>query len=271
MEFLNAVLEQGFLRNALLAGVLASIGCGLIGPYVVVRRIGYIAGGIAHAVLGAMGFAYYLGVDPLAGALVGAVIAALVIGWVNLRLRAQEDMLIAALWASGMAAGVLFLSRSAGYRVDLMSYLFGNILLVSPRDLWLMAGLDAVIAVLVAGFYRQFLAVCFDEEFASLRGVRVTFFYLLLLCMVSLTVVLLIQVVGLILVLALISLPAALAGQWVTSLARMMLVATGVGLLVTFGGLAASYAPDLPAGAVIVLLTSGLYVASTVLRAVVRR
>jgi zinc transport system permease protein len=178
---------------------------------------------------------------------------------------------IAALWASGMATGVLFISQTSGYQVDLMSYLFGNILLVSSRDLWLMAGLDAVLAVLVVVFYRQFLAVCFDEEFARLRGVRVTAFYLLLLCMVSLTVVLLIQVVGLILVLALISLPAAAASHWTRSLAGMMALATVFGLAATGGGLGLAYGPDLPAGAMIVLVTTGLYLVSLVLARVPRR
>jgi len=266
MAFLDALASQAFIQQALLAGVLASIGCGLVGPYVVVKRIGYLAGGIAHAVLGAVGLAFYLGVEPLAGALLGAVIMALVVGLVSLRLRGQEDMIIAALWAGGMAGGIVLISQVPGYEVDLRRYLFGNILLVSTFDLWLMAALDAVLAVLVAVFYRQFLAVCFDEEFARLRGVRVTGFYLLLLCLVALTIVLLIQVVGLILVIALLSLPAAAASLWTRSLAGMMLLATVLGMLATSGGLAVAYEPDLPAGSVIVLVTVGLYAAAIALR-----
>lgn len=271
MDFLAALPGHAFLWNALLAGILASIGCGLIGPYVVVKRIGYLAGGIAHSVLGGMGAAYYFGFPPLGGALVAAILAAIITAWISLRWRAQEDMLIGALWASGMATGILFLSGTAGYNVDLLGYLFGNILLVSERELWFMAALDVCLAALVGVFYREFLAVCFDEEFARLRGVRVTFFYILLLCMVALTVVLLLQVVGLIMVIALVSLPAAIAGQWVFTLSRMMGLSAVIGMVLTTGGLAASYGPDLPVGATIVLLTGIAYFLSTLVRGALGR
>ncbi len=183
--FVEALLTQGFLQHALLAALLASFGCGIIGTYVVVKRIGYMAGGIAHTVLGGMGIAYFLGRDPLLGAMVAAIVAALVIGCVSLHWKQHEDIIIGALWAVGMAVGVLFIARTPGYNVDLMSYLFGNILIVSRTDLFVMTILDAVVAGLVALFYKQFLAVCFDEEFAHIRGVNVSAFYLLLLCMVA--------------------------------------------------------------------------------------
>lgn len=263
MSYLDALLAYPFLQLALGGGVIASVGCGLIGPFVVVRRIGYLAGGIAHTALGGMGVAYYLGFEPLGGALAAALAAALIIGWVSLNWHEQEDMLIGALWAVGMAVGILFMSQARGYNVDLMSYLFGNILMVTTADLYLMGGLIAVILGLVGLFYKQFVAVCFDEEFARLRGVPVTTFYLLLLCMVALTVVLLIQVVGLILVIALITLPAAVAGHWTRSLMGMMVLATAVAMLSTGGGLALAYGPDLPAGATIVLVAAGLYLVST--------
>jgi zinc transport system permease protein len=265
MEFFNALLEQTFLQYALLAGLLASIGCGVMGTYVVVKRISFIAGGIAHSVLGGMGAAIYYGYDPLAGALLAAILAALLIGWVRLRWHAQEDTLIGALWAIGMAIGILFISKTPGYQSDLMSYLFGNILLVPAESLWFMATLDAVLLLIVAAYHRQFLAIVFDEEFARLRGIPVTFFYLLLLILIAVTVVLLIQVVGLILVLALLTLPAAVAGHYVHSLGRMMLLATVLGCLVSSAGLAISYQPDLPAGPTIILLAGALYVGSSLL------
>ncbi len=263
MEFLGALLAHEFLRNALFAGLLASIGCGIIGTYVVVKRITFLAGGIAHTALGGMGIAYYFDYPPLIGALFAALLAALIIGWVNLRWRQHEDTLIGALWAVGMAIGILFISQTPGYNVDLMSYLFGNILMVARESLYLMLGLDLVILGAVVLFYRQFLVVVFDEEFARLRGVPVNLFYLLLLCLVALTVVLLIRVVGLILVIALLTLPAAIAGQYMTSLGRMMGVATLLGMAFTSGGLALSYQPDLPAGAVIILLAGFSYLLST--------
>ena len=271
-EFLVALAEHGFLQTALVAGLLASLGCGVMGSFVVVKRIGFLAGGIAHSVLAGMGAALYYGFDPLTGALGTAVLAALLIGWVRLNWKTQEDTLIGALWAIGMAVGILFISRTPGYSTDLMSYLFGNILLVPSRDLWVMVGLDILLLLVVGLFYRQFLAVAFDEEFARLRGVPVAFFYLLLLCLVAVTVVLLIRVVGLILVIALLTLPSAIAGQYVHSLGRMMLLATLLGAAFTTGGLALSYGPDLPVGPTIILLAGGVYLLSAVgTRAVARR
>lgn len=263
-EFFTALAEHGFLQQALLAGLLASIGCGLIGPFVIVKRITFLAGGIAHSVLAGMGAALYYGYDPLGGALVAAVVAALLIGWVRLGWHTGEDTAIGALWAIGMAVGILFISQTPGYATDLMSFLFGNILLVPTRELWFMATLDLVLLVTVALFNRQFVAVAFDEEFARLRGVPVDIFYLLLLVLVAVTVVLMIQVVGLILVIALLTLPAAVAGQWTRTLTGMMLGATLIGILLTSGGLALSYGPDLPTGPIIILLSGALYLVSAV-------
>lgn len=261
-EFIDALIQQTFLQTALLAGLLASLGCGVIGTFVVVKRIAFLAGGIAHSVLGGMGAALYYGFDPLLGALGAAVVSALLIGWVRLSCRTREDTLIGALWAIGMAVGILFISKTPGYSTDLMSYLFGNILLVPERELWFMAALDALLLVVVGLFYRQFLAVCFDEEFARLRGVPVALFYLLLLVLVAVTVVLLIQVVGLILVIALLTLPAAVAEHYVSSVGRMIVLATLLGGLFTSTGLALSYGPDLPAGPTIILVAGGVYVVS---------
>jgi zinc transport system permease protein len=271
-EFFIVLPQQTFLQTALVAGLLASLGCGVVGTYVVVKRIAFLAGGIAHSVLGGMGAAVYFGFDPLLGALIAAIMAALLIGWVRLNWRTQEDTLIGAFWAIGMAVGILFISKTPGYQTDLMSYLFGNILLVPPESLWFMASLDAVLLAVVGVFHRQFLAVAFDEEFARLRGVPVTFFYLLLLVLVAVTVVLLIQVVGLILVLALLTLPAAVAGHYAHSLGRIMVFATLLGSLTTVSGLALSYGPDLPAGPTIILLSGSVYVISALLaRALARR
>jgi len=264
--FLDALWQYSFLQHAILAGLLASIGCGVIGTYVVVKRITFLAGGIAHAVLGGMGIAYYFQQPVLLGALIAAIGTALFIGWIYLHSQQNEDTLIGAVWATGMAVGILFISQTPGYNVDLMSYLFGNILMVSKTDLYLMASLDAVIILTVILFYRQLLATCFDEEFAQLRGVAVTFFYLLLLCMVALTVVLLIRVVGLILVIALLTLPAAIALQYVASLGVIMLVASGLGILFTTTGLGVAYEYDLPAGASIILVAATTYFISTVFR-----
>jgi len=265
-EFLEALLRHEFLRNALAAGFLAGFGCGLVGPFVVVRRLGFLAGGVAHAVLAGMGAAYFFGKDPLVGALAAAVAAALLIGWVHLRFGEREDTLIGAIWAIGMATGILFISRTPGYSADLMSYLFGNILMIPEEGLFLMLALDALILLVIVLLYRPLVLVCFDAEFARLRGLNVEFFHLLLLTMVAVTVVLLIQVVGLILVIALLTLPAASAARFGASLRRMILLAILFGMACTTGGLVLSYRLDLPAGAVTILLAGALYALLTIFR-----
>lgn len=273
-EFIAALRQYPFLQYALMAGLLASVACGIVGTYVVTKRITFLSGGIAHTVLGGLGLAEYLRVVhgwpilPIHGAIVAALASAIIIGLVSLRGREREDTVIGALWAIGMAVGLLFISQTPGYSRDLMSYLFGNILMVTQGNLYLIAGLDVLVLLLVGLFYKQFLAICFDDEFARLRGVRVSGYYLLLLCLAALTVVVLIQVVGLILVIALLTLPAAIAGQFVGTLRRMMLVATLLGMIFTVGGLALSYGPDLPAGAVIIILAGVAYLLSLLCRRV---
>ncbi len=271
-SFLEAVGRYEFLRSALLAGLLASIACGVVGSYVVTRRISYIAGGIAHCILGGMGLARYLNVvhgwrwlTPLQGAVAAALLAAGVIGFVSLRARQREDTVIGAVWAIGMAVGVLFISRTPGYNEDLMSYLFGNILMVPARDLWLIAGLDVLVVAVGLLFYHQLVALCFDEEFARIRGLRVDAYYLVLLGLTALTVVLLSAVVGIVMVIALLTLPAAIAGQFSRTLWQMMLVATALSVLFTTAGLALSYGPDLPAGATIIVLAGAAYLLVTIL------
>jgi zinc transport system permease protein len=266
--FLIDLQQQAFLQNALLTGVLASIACGIIGSYVVTRRISYIAGAIAHSVLAGMGAARYFQavyqwdwLHPLYGAVVAAPISAIIIGLVSLNKKEREDTVIGAVWAIGMAIGILFIFKTPGYNEDLMSYLFGNILMVSSDELWLIAGLDALIVVCGLFFFNQLLAVCFDEEFARLRGVRVEFYYLLLLCLTALTVVLLVTVVGIVLVIALITLPVAVAGQFSQRLWHLMVLSTVFTLLFTSGGLAISYGPDLPPGPTTVVLAGLVYIA----------
>jgi zinc transport system permease protein len=277
-EFLNAVRDYAFMRNALLAGLLASIACGIVGSYVVTRRISYIAGGIAHCVLGGLGAVLYLQtvlgwtrLQPLHGAVAAALLAAAVIGWVSLRARQREDTVIGAIWAVGMAVGLLFIARTPGYVQNLMSYLFGNILLVSTRDLWLIAGLDALVIAVSVALRPQLLAVCFDEEFARTRALRTDVYYLVLLALTAITVVVLVAVVGTVLVIALLTLPAAVAGHFSRRLWHMMALACGVCAFVTTAGLAVSFAPDLPAGATIVLLAGAVYLVVALGRRLVRR
>lgn len=268
VEFLLDLQSQTFLQYALLTGVLASVACGIIGSYVVSRRITYIAGAIAHSVLGGMGAARYLEIvhrwdwlHPIYGAVAAALASAVIIGLVSLGAKQREDTVIGAVWAIGMALGILFIFKTPGYNEDLMSYLFGNILMVSVGDLWLIAGLDVLIVAVGLLFYNQLLAVCFDEEFARIRGLHVEFYYLLLLCLTALTVVLLVTVVGIVMVIALLTLPVAVAGHFSKRLWHMMALATLFTLIFTTLGLTLSYGPDLPAGATTILLAGAVYLA----------
>jgi len=270
--FFEALAEHAFLRNALVTGLLASVACGVMGTYVVVRRMTYIAGGIAHCVLGGIGAAVYLerahgitALDPLHGAVAAALIAAAAIGLVSIRAKERVDTAIGATWAIGMATGVLFLAKTPGYAQDLMSYLFGNILLVSTRDIKIIGATDLVILGTALAFHNRFLSISFDEEYARARGIRVDFYHILLLVLTALTVVLLVTVVGVVLVIALLTIPAAIAGRFTGMLSHMMGLAVIVSAALATGGLALSYDLNTPTGATIVLLAGAAYVASVLL------
>jgi len=211
VSFVQALLAHEFLRVALAAGLLAAVGCGIIGTLVVVRRITFMAGGIAHAVLGGMGISQLLDRDPLVGAAIAAVVAALLVGWIARHGGEREDMLIGALWAVGMAVGIVAIAHTPGYSTDLMSYLLGNLLMVSREQMIMMAWLNGLMVLVVLAFWRPLVATTFDEEFARLRGLPTLAIELGILVAVALAVVLLVQAVGLVLVMALLTLPAATA------------------------------------------------------------
>ncbi len=266
-EFFAALTDPNlpFLRYALLTGIFASIPFGIIGSFVVVRKISYIAGAIAHCVLGGIGLGLYMekavGVTwfgPMQGAVVVALLAAVILALVSRHARQREDSVIGALWAVGMATGLLFIARTPGY-VDPMSYLFGNILLVSRGDFFFVLALDVLVLSLVWLFYNSFLAVCFDEEFACLRGVKTGWIYLLLLCLAALTIVLLVRVVGIVMVIALLTLPASIAGNFSRNILQMMMysVLLCAGFVVV--GLGVSYDLDLPSGPVIIIIAAIVY------------
>jgi len=247
-------LQYEFMRNALAAGLLAAVACGIVGVYVVVKRIVFISGGIAHTSFGGIGLGYFLGINPIIGALLFALGASLTIGVVTRRTKLPEDTAIGVLWAMGMALGVVLIGLTPGYAPDLMSYLFGNILTVPPHDLMLMLVLDAVILGVVVALYKEYLVVSFDEEYATAIGMPVEKLWLLLLGMIALTVVILIRVVGMILVIALLTFPAAMARQFTHNMKTMMVLSVLLGALFTVGGLALSYSLRLPSGATIILL-----------------
>ncbi|MDX2111852.1 MAG: metal ABC transporter permease [Verrucomicrobiota bacterium] len=259
-----------FLRQTLGLVLLASVAFGLVGTIVVARRLSALAGAVAHSVLGGIGAALYfqrvVGVtwlNPMLGALLAATVAALIIGWVSLYAKDREDTVIGALWAMGMAIGLLFLARTPGF-TDPNSYLFGNILMISSADLWRVLALNiALIAGLFLG-YNRLQALCFDPEFARLRGVPANLLYLLLLVVVAVTVVFLINIAGTVLVIALLTIPAALAGYITRHLWQMMLAAIAFAAVFCTSGLAVSYQYDLPTGPVIIAIAGTAYLGAAV-------
>ena len=248
------VLQFEFMRNALLAGLLTSIACGVIGTFVVVNRIVFLSGGIAHAAYGGIGLAFFFGLPFVVGTLGFALLVAMVMAVVTLKARHRSDTIIGVLWALGMALGVILLDLSPGYNVDLMSFLFGSILAVPTSDLWLMLVLNGMILLAVSYFYNDFLALSYDEDFAQVRGVRVKFLYFLLLAMVALSVVMIIRIVGLILVIALLTIPPYIAEKYSGSLKTMMFLSFLLSCFFTMTGLWVSYAFNLTSGATIIMV-----------------
>ncbi|UCF67947.1 MAG: metal ABC transporter permease, partial [Acidobacteriota bacterium] len=265
-------LEFPFFQRALAAGLLASVACGVVGSFVVVRRMASISGGLAHAAFGGVGLGYLLGFDPMWGATGFALLSALIIGQAYFKLESGLDTLIAMVWSIGMALGMLFVSLTPGYAPDLMSYLFGSILFVPAEYVQLVAILDVVIVLLVWLLFKELQAVTFDEDFARVMGVPVVPVFLLLLALSALAVVTLIRVVGVILVIALLTIPAAIARQWLDNLRAMMVAASVLGALLTASGLFLSYALSehlelsAPTGPLIIVLAVSLYAASSLLR-----
>ena len=189
MEFIEALLKYSFIQNAVAAGILASVACGITGTFVIIKRIAFISGGIAHTALGGIGVAFYYGINPIIGALTASILAAVIIGFVTIKLHEQSDTLIGALWALGMAVGILFISITPGYNSNLLTYLFGNILMVSGNDLLILILLDLTVVLVILIFYRQFVSISFDEDYSKVRGLNVNILYILLLCIIAITVV----------------------------------------------------------------------------------
>lgn len=251
------ILGFEFFRNAVIAGLIASIACGIIGSYVVVKRLVSMSGGLAHAAFGGVGLGYFLGIDPFLGAAGFTLGIALLIGMIREKFGQYMETLIGAVWAAGMAVGILFIALTPGYAPELFGYLFGNILLIPTGDLWIMGLLALVIVTIVIAGFNQLMAVTFDEEYARVMNLPVTALLLLLILLIALTVVVLIKVVGIILVIALITIPSAIAREYSGNLGIMMALSIMTAALFTLGGLFFSYALDVPSGATIILLATG--------------
>ena len=252
-------LQYEFMRNALAAGILVSILCGVIGTLIVVNRMVFISGGIAHAAYGGIGIALFLGLPPLLGAGLFAVAVSVVIGVLTLKNRHRTDSIIGALWAAGMATGIIFTDLTPGYNVDLMSFLFGSILTVPTADLVMLVILDIVTVAGVMYLYHDLVALSYDGEFASLQGVPVRILYFALLAFASITIVMTIRLVGLILVIALLTIPTYLAEERARSLGRMMLVSSLYSMLFVVAGLWLSFSFNITSGASIIMVAAGVF------------
>ena len=247
-------LQYEFMRNALAAGLLASVICGVMGTLVVVNRIVFLSGGIAHAAYGGIGLSFFLGWPYMVGTLGFSLAAAMVMAAVSLKAKHRADTIIGVIWALGMACGIILLDLTPGYNVDLMSYLFGSILTVPGSDLWIMLIVGALIAGFAIFFYKDLLAISYDEEFARIRGVPIRTLYFALIGILAVTIVMVIQVVGLILVIALLTIPPFIVEKYAKSLFQMMVGSSLLGAVFTLSGLWLSFAFDLTSGASIIMV-----------------
>jgi zinc transport system permease protein len=270
-------LTLPFFQRVLLAGLLASLACGVIGTYVVAKRIASLSGGLSHAAFGGVGLGYLAGFPPMLGAAGFGLLAALVVGIAQRRLGSGIDTLVSMVWSVGMALGIVFVALAPGYAPDLMSYLFGSLLFV-PWDYVIAIGvLDLLILVAVLLFHRVFEAVCFDDEFAEVAGLPAEGVFLGLLALTALAIVTLIRVVGVILAIALLTIPAATARPWVESLRAMMLLSVALCAVSTVGGLLLAYGLSqgiglsAPPGPLIILLAAFFYALSAAARTATQR
>jgi len=249
-------LSYEFVQNALIAGVIVSFAAGIIGSLIVVNRMVFLAGGIAHAAYGGIGIAVFTGIPIFLGTSIFAIIAALFMAFVTINQRDKLDIFIGLIWAVGMAIGIIFVDLTPGYNVDLMSYLFGSILAVNSEDLYFMGILFIIILLVVTFKYRDILAVSYDSEYAQLSGINVKFYYTLILVLSAMTIVVAIKVVGLILVIALLTIPIYIAQNISSSLYWMMIVSGFIASFFTIVGLWLSYTYNLTSGASIILVSA---------------
>ena len=267
----EALFQYQFLRNALFSGVLASIVCGVVGVIVIEKKLVMMSGGIAHTSYGGVGLGYLLGFEPIVGAFLFSILAAVGVGYIKRRGGARSDVIVGLFWSLGMALGILFIGLMPGYPPDLSSYLFGNILSVTNADLIRAGSLTFIVILTIIAFFNDWKAYLFDEEFASIIGVKTALLEYVLLILIAMTIVALIRVVGIILVLALLTAPAAAAGLLTSDLKKRMAASVLLGMVYCVAGLWASYALDIASGASIVIISAACYFLLFAVRAVAER
>ncbi len=265
---ISALFKYQFLQNAFIASILASIVCGIIGVIIVEKKMVMLSGGIAHTAYGGVGLGYLIGFEPIIGAFLFSIGAALGIGAIKKRGGVQSDVIIGLFWSLGMALGIVFISLMPGYPPDLNSYLFGNILSVTKSDLYIMVILTLIVVLIVIALFNDWQAYLFDEEFASIIGVKTTLLEYLLLILVAMTVVVLIRVVGIILVLALLTASAPMASVFSNKLKSRMIFAIIFDVVFCISGLWISYDLNIASGACIVILSVISYFITYAIRSI---
>jgi zinc transport system permease protein len=255
----NAIFTYQFLQNAILAGILASIVCGLIGVIVIEKKLVMMSGGIAHTAYGGVGFGYLCNIEPIIGAFIFSILAAFGIGAIKRKGGGNSDVIIGLFWSLGMALGIVFIALMPGYPPDMNSYLFGNILSVTRGDLKLMILLTLIVVTVIILFFHNWKVYLFDEEFAKVIGVKIRLLEYILLILIAMSVVILIRVTGIIMVIALLTAPAAIASFFTNKLKNRMILASVIGIICCLLGLAISYQLDIASGACIVILAVSVY------------
>lgn len=268
IENILSLFEYRFFDNALLAALLASIICGIIGSYIVAKRMVFISGGITHASFGGIGIAYFMGLNPVLGAAVFSVMAAMGIEWVSTKSNIREDSAIGILWSFGMAVGIIFIFITPGYAPNLMSYLFGSILTVSSLDLWMLGGLALVLIIVFTLFYHLILFIAYDEEYARSHKAPVNLIKYLMISLVALTIVLNIRLVGIILVISFLTIPQSTANIFTQRFNYIICLSILFGIIGSFGGLLISYYFNIPSGATIIFSFVILFILAKVIKMV---
>lgn len=268
---ISEFLQYKFITNSLLAGILASISCGIIGTYIVTRRMVFLSGGITHASFGGIGIGYFFGLNPIISAAIFGVLSALGIEFVSKKTEIREDSVIGILWSFGMALGIMFVFLTPGYAPNLMSYLFGSILTVSTLDIWMMFGLNLILIMIFILFFRIILFISYDQEYAKTHKIAVDLINYLLISLVALTIVLNIKVVGIILVISLLTIPQSIANLFTKNFKNIILISIVIGLIGAFLGLVISYKINIPSGASIIFSLVMIFIIAKLLQLLKRK
>ncbi len=258
-NLISSFFQYQFISNAFWAALLISVAAGLIGSYIVARRLVFLSGGITHASFGGIGIAYYLGLNPIAGAAVFAVLSAFGVEALSQKMAVREDSAIGMLWSVGMALGIFFVYLTPGYSPNLMSFLFGSILTVTSQDIFLLLGLNAIMIAFFLLFYRSILYLAFDEGFAKTQGIPVQNFSYILKGFIALTIVLSIRMVGIILLISLLTIPPTLANIFTKKFNYIVVMSILVGFIGALVGLVLSFGMNVPSGATIIISLVGMF------------